>query len=77
MKIKNINIFYYGSVVLYLISLTQNAFLINDENGYYGFLSLIFGFYAVFGSEISWLANFFIIYSWLFRHKKTSLYFSF
>ncbi len=74
MKIKNENLFYYPSVILYLISLTQNAFLINNEGGHFGYLVLIFGFYAVFDTGISWLANFLIIFSWLFRHKKASLY---
>lgn len=76
MKIKNKNLLYYASVVLYIISLTQNAYILNQEQEQYGYLVLIFGFYAVFDSGISWLANILIIFSWLFRHKKTSLYFS-
>ncbi|QXP78681.1 MULTISPECIES: hypothetical protein [Winogradskyella] len=76
MKIKKENLLYYASVILYLISLTQNAFLLNNEDGHYGYLALIFGFYAVFDTGISWLANFLIIFSWLFRHKRTSLYYS-
>jgi len=76
MKINNESLFYYASVILYLISLTQNSFMLNNEEGHYGYLALIFGFYAVFDTGISWLANFLIIFSWLFRHKKASLYFS-
>ena len=76
MKIKRENLLYYSSVIIYLISLTQNAFQLNNEDEHYGYLSLIFGFYAVFDTGICWLANFLIIFSWLFRDKKTSLYYS-
>ncbi|WP_179334997.1 hypothetical protein [Winogradskyella costae] len=76
MKIKNLNSFYYTSLILYLISLTQNAFYINNENENQGYLILIFGFYAIFGAGVSWLANILILFSWLFRHKKSSIYFS-
>ncbi|WP_296318724.1 hypothetical protein [Winogradskyella sp.] len=65
------------SIVLYIISLTQNClFIENEEQSYYGFSLLIFGFYAVFDSGFSWLANILIVLSWGLRHKKYSIYIS-
>lgn len=63
--------------MLYIISLTQNClFIENEEQSYYGFSLLIFGFYAVFDSGFSWLANILIVLSWGLRHKKYSIYIS-
>ena len=76
MKIEKENLLYCISIILYLISLTQNAFLLNNEDENYGYLALIFGFYVVFDTGFSWLANFLIVFSWLFKHKGTSLYYS-
>jgi len=66
------------SVIFFLISLTQNAFYVNNESGYHGYLALIFGFFDFFdgGAGISWLANIMIIFSWGFHQKRVSLYFS-
>jgi hypothetical protein len=78
MKIKTINPFLTISIIFYLISLTQNAFYVNNENENYGYLVLIFGLYAVFGggAGLSWLANILIVFSWGFHKKRVSIYFS-
>lgn len=76
MKRTNSNIFYYCSVILFVISLTQNAFFTDKNNTCVGYLALIFGFYVVFDTGISWIANLCIILSWAYRHKKISIYFS-
>ncbi|NRA92462.1 MAG: hypothetical protein HRU26_07205 [Psychroserpens sp.] len=76
MKFNKSHIYYYISVLLFLISLTQNAFFLDHEDGQQGYVILILGFYAVFDTGISWLANFLIIFSWIFRNKKASFYYS-
>ena len=77
MKSKNSNLLYYSSVILFIISLTQNAFFIDNKDGCVGYMALIFGFYVVLDTGISWVANLFIILSWAYRNKKASKYFSF
>ncbi|RCW92006.1 hypothetical protein [Winogradskyella arenosi] len=76
MTIKPTTPYYYASIILYGMALTQNAFLLNNEDGQYGYLTLIFGFYAVLDTGISWLANVLILLSWAYRDRKAALYFS-
>ena len=79
MKIKKIDIFFTISIILYLFSLTQNAFYVNNEEEYSGYLILILGLYAFLGggAGISWLANIMILFSWATYKKKISIYFIF
>lgn len=77
-KNKHNSLFLIISIVLFLLSLTQNAFYVNDKEEYYGFLVLIYGFFGVFdfGSGVSWLANVLILISWGLNQKRISLYLS-
>jgi hypothetical protein len=78
MKIKKLDVFFAISIVLYLFSLTQNAFYVNNEEEYSGYLILILGLYAFLGggAGLSWLANIMILFSWATYKKKVSIYFS-
>ncbi len=61
MKEQNIKrIFVAISLILFLSSLTQNAYLIDNGEesvGSFGLIALLLGWMGVFGPAIAWLAN--------------------
>ncbi|MFK7049096.1 hypothetical protein FLACOL_01838 [Flavobacterium columnare] len=71
------------SLILLLMSLTQNAYYIaemKDSIGSFGLTSFLLGWFDIFGPGISWLANPLLIISWIvliFKNSKISLYLSF
>lgn len=63
------------TIVLFIASLTQNAYYINDgvdSVGSYGFMALLFGFFGLGGAGISWLANPILVLS-LIHLKRNNL----
>ena len=64
---------------MFLLSLTQESFSVNNEGEYLGVLVLIYGFMAMFSGGISivWWANMFIVISGMYYKTKKALFFSF
>lgn len=63
------------SLLLYLISLTQDTYSVNNEyvpGNSPGFLLVLTGWLGVFfgGADLCWLANPFIVFSWIFAFSK-------
>lgn len=79
MRIKKEKIFLYLSIGIYIFSLTQKSFCTPGSCGYFsGLLNLIFGWIGLLmlhGPAFTWLANPFLVASWLLqkRNKNTSL----
>ncbi|WP_395655364.1 hypothetical protein [Flavobacterium sp.] len=67
------------SVLMFLASLTQNAYYLGEHEesvGSFGLIAFLLGWMGVFGAGISWLANPFLIISWgilTFGNLKKSL----
>ncbi|CAM1347999.1 hypothetical protein [Tenacibaculum crassostreae] len=62
------------SLILFLISLTQNSYFITgmkESVGSFGLIALLFGWMGIFGAGISWIANPLLLISWriLFTEK--------
>ncbi len=66
--IKIVTIFF--SAFLLLLSLNKNAYYINemqDSVGSFGLIAFLLGWINLFGAGICWLANPFLIFSWIFQ----------
>ncbi|UOK41596.1 MULTISPECIES: hypothetical protein [Flavobacterium] len=70
------------SALLFIASLTQNTYLVNNNEesvGSFGLIAFLLGWMNLFGAGISWLANPFLLISWgtlLFGNTKKTLIFS-
>jgi hypothetical protein len=76
---KLLNILRVVSIIVFLISTTQVAYILNQEEIHFGYFALIVGIFGVFSSGFgaSWIANIFLLFAWRFYNQKTSLLYSF
>lgn len=53
------------SIVIFIISLTQNCYCTSISGCQPSFATFLFGFFGLFKGVVSWFANPFLIYSWV------------
>ncbi len=75
-NINSIKIILIISIILFIISLTQKTYCLDANCGYIGFSDLLFGWLGVLYEKegsYAWLANPFLLLTWIFIFKNPKI----